>query len=217
MGKPWEWWKQFQVDYEDAEFGNWSVETYEIDQEQAKMFNWRESMNAIQHGRRRRSVEPGTYRRLVHSERGIVMSDTQAEIEDMAYLISPVSGQAKDRRTFLLNGLGLAILPRALLTLPQTEHIDIVEVDIEVIALTGPQFFNDPRVTIHHADALTVDWPKGKRWDFAWHDIWDSVTMLNYPDMVRLHRRYGRRSFEQASWMRGEVEREFGKERRYRE
>jgi hypothetical protein len=74
-----------------------------------------------------------------------------------------------------------------------------------VIALVGPHYARDPRVTIHHADAYTIRWPVGIRWDVAWHDIWADMCEDNLPGMATLHRRYGRRVEWQGSWGRERI------------
>lgn len=148
-----------------------------------------------------RSTRPGTYTQLVHDRRGIVMSDTDAEIRDLASLFwRPPRGR------ILVNGLGLGCVVHGLLALDDVTHVDVVEVDADVIGLVGSQI-TDPRVTIHHADAFTIEWPRGTTWDGAWHDVWDSLNTdnLSSPDAVpgsyaALNRRYARRTTWQAAW-----------------
>ena len=71
----------------------------------------------------------------------------------------------------LKTGLGFGCFVRMCLTKPDVEHIDVIEIDGQIIDHFGAEFSNNPRVTIHHADAFDFD-PVGQRWDFGWHDIY---------------------------------------------
>lgn len=102
-----------------------------------------------------------------------VMSDTPAEIEEHQHAIIHASGDV------LIHGLGLGVLVSALLAKPDVRHIDVVEIDPEVIALTGRYYSSDPRVRIWRGDCMHKHWPKGKRWDYVWHDIWSDISSRN--------------------------------------
>lgn len=99
----------------------------------------------------------------------------------------------------LVSGLGLGCVVRGLLAKPQVDHIDVVEIDRWIIHHFGKQFSGDPRVTIHHGDALKLDWPEGARWDVAWHDIHcvkgDSLTLLHARLVSRLYDRCDRQGW----------------------
>lgn len=131
----------------------------------------------------------------------LVMSDTPDELDDLypLFVRSP-------RGRVLVNGLGLGCVVRGLLAHPAVEHVDVVEISADLIALVGPQVA-DPRLEIHHGDAYTYRWPPGTRWDVAWHDVWDTISADNLPEMARLHRRYGGRVRWQGSWCRAECRR----------
>lgn len=141
---------------------------------------------------------PGTYTRLMRDST-IVMSDTDAELRDHLEFLSRAHGRV------LIHGLGLGCALAAILTRECVTAVDVVERDPDVLALVAPHFA-DPRVTFHEGDALTFRFPAGVRWNVAWHDIWDTITLNNRPEMIRLHRRYGRRVEWQASWARRYVE-----------
>jgi hypothetical protein len=81
-----------------------------------------------------------------------------------------------------------------------------------ILDLMDKTFVND-RVAIHHGDAFTYSWPTGVRWDIAWHDVWDELSVDNLsqsqvdkdagdPDhsIARLMRRYARRVTWQGAW-----------------
>lgn len=160
----------------------------------------------------RGSVKPGeTYTRLFRKVRQgtrnpgrlIVMSDTPDEMRDLFPVLTTARGRV------LVNGLGLGCVIRGLLTNDDIEHIDVVEISPDLIELIGP-YYDDPRVTIHEGDAATFEWPKGTRWNYAWHDVWDELTTDNLNESSnglarpcsyeRLHRKYGGRVDLQASW-----------------
>lgn len=148
--------------------------------------------------------EPGWYTVLVHDQRGVVMSDLRAEIAGCLPILHRGTGRV------LVNGLGLGIVPAVLLGSKKVTSVDVVEIDEQVIELvTGDavaldMWASDPRLHVHHGDAHHYRWPTGTRWDFAWHDIWDTVSPGNLLSMAHLHRRYGHRVRWQGSWERAE-------------
>jgi hypothetical protein len=103
------------------------------------------------------------------------------------------------RGRVLISGLGLGCVVRGLLAKREVDHIDVVEIEQWIIDHFGAEFAENPRVTIHHGDALKYRWPPSARWDVAWHDIvcvkGDSLTLCH----ARLVRRfYGR--CERQGW-----------------
>jgi hypothetical protein len=102
----------------------------------------------------------------LHLDAGeIVMEDSRPELRKHL----PIWISAKGR--ILVTGLGLGCVVRGLLASREVTHIDVVEIDPGIVAAVGPDVAADPRVNIHLADAL--EFPiKGRRWDFAWHDLW---------------------------------------------
>jgi len=146
-----------------------------------------------------RYTPPGTYTKLMRGGT-LVMSDTPDEMGDHWYFVHVASGRV------LLNGLGLGMVLKKLLEKDDVEHVDVVELSEEVIALVGPTYQDDPRVHIHHGDALIFKFPAGATWDYVWNDIWDCLCLDNLPEMHRLHRRYGRRAGWIGSWGRGYLE-----------
>lgn len=196
-------WERFKVDYDPATLGKWEIRVANVGEAESKRHNTSEAIQALQHGTAMRPVKPGTYRQLIRDNETIVMSDTEHEIKDSYPVFDFVSYRNPER--ILINGLGLGIVPRGILSMSPTVEIDIVELDMEVVALTGAQFFNNPQVHIYHGDALTMKWPPKVRWDLAWHDIWDFISVDNYEDMKTLHRKYQGRVGLQLSWSKREV------------
>lgn len=142
-----------------------------------------------------RNTKDGTYTGLYRNG-GLWMSDTDAEWRDNAHAYQQM--RVRGGRV-LINGLGIGMIVKAALALPNVEHVDVVEIDPDVAALVGPQYESD-RCTIHLADAYTIKWPTGTHWTVAWHDIWKDLCEDNLPLMSKLHRSYGRRVDWQDSW-----------------
>lgn len=171
--------------------GPWRVEKFTVEQNDPGLFYL-----AV----KGRSLRPGTYTRLVHDQRGVVMSDTTAERRDHIGFVLNSRGRV------LINGLGLGMCAAAALQRPEVEAVTVVEIDRDVIGLVAPHL-NDRRIEIIHASAFDYEPPKGIRYGAVWHDIWDEICADNLPEMHRLHRKYGRRSDWQGSWARELCER----------
>jgi hypothetical protein len=132
------------------------------------------------------------------------MSDTRAEILEHAEFLNKLWYTESLTPRVLINGLGLGMAVKAALT-HHASHIDVVEIDEKVIELIAPQFEEESasgRVTIHHADAYEMEWPKGTEWSLAWHDIWPTIASSNIEEMDRLHKKYKSKVKWQASWQR---------------
>lgn len=147
-----------------------------------------------------RGIRPGTYTRLSHKSRGVVMSDTTAEQRDHSSFAWAARGHV------LINGLGIGMCLAAALRKDIVTKATVVEIDQDVIDLVGPSY-TDPRVEIIHCSAFDYVPPKGVRYGAVWHDIWDEITSDNLPEMHKLHRKYGRKADWQGSWARDLCER----------
>ena len=147
-----------------------------------------------------RGVRPGTYTKLTHSSRGVVMSDTTAERHDHYPFVWKAEGHC------LINGLGIGMCLSAILKLDRVNFVTVVEVDQDVIDLVWPNYKGE-RCDVVCASAFDYAPPKGVRYGAVWHDIWDAINEDNYDEMKRLHRKYGRRADWQGSWGRPQIER----------
>lgn len=184
----------------EGKAGDWYVERFDITKEQADTDALRNLFSFTYS----RKVEPGTYTRLVCKGRGVVMSDTPAELNDHWEPVYKANGHC------LINGLGLGIVIEACLRKEEVEHVHVVEESEEVIRLVGPYLLEKwgaDRLTIHNADAFTFKPDTNLRFGMVWHDIWDTICADNLPEMHRLHRRYGRKADWQGSWCRSLCER----------
>lgn len=127
---------------------------------------------------------------LDHGE--VVMDDSRRELRRHL----PIWLMARGR--VLVTGLGLGCVVRGLLASPAVEHVDVVEIDAGILDVIGPEFYGNPRVSLHHGDALTVQWDRGTRWDFAWHDLWAEGGLQALHARVLVH--YQDRCGRQGAW-----------------
>jgi hypothetical protein len=110
-----------------------------------------------------------------------VMSDTPCELEGHREAIEEGHGRV------LVTGLGLGVVISGLLAKPDVERIDVIEIDRDVIALTGSRY-PDPRLHIHEGSADDPSClPPDLRWDYAWHDIWTHVAERNLDNETAEH------------------------------
>lgn len=161
-----------------------------------------------------RAPRPGWYTRL--SENGRTwMSDTTAERRDHAEPVLTM-GSVKAERVFV-NGLGLGMVLAAALSYDHVKHVDVVEVDDRVIELVGPHYLKDPRVRIHHGDAVEQmkKWGPDERWDVGWSDIWPTITADNLPQMKEFADFYGERCGFHGSWSEDLAKRQAWDNRRW--
>jgi len=192
--------EKMKVPWKKAQIGNWRIDKFTVKKGDTE---------ALRQGLRGRPIPTGVYTRLVRlNERGeaagIMMSDTPAEMWDMLYAVHRATGRV------LVNGLGLGVYLRAILKKKEVKHVTVVEKERDVVDLISPYFKSDlkrKRVQFITGDAFTMQWHAGVRWNFAWHDIWEDICADNLPQMTKLHRKYGRRVDEQASWCRAECRR----------
>lgn len=188
-----------QVTVPEGKRGPWSVERFEVSEEESKFSALRAAMKG------RGYVSAGRYTKLLHARRGLIMSDTPDEMRDHRYAVH----RAKDH--VLINGLGIGMVLGAILKKPEVTKVTVVEICSDLIALVGPHYANDQRVEIINADAYTYQPPKGVRYAAVWHDIWDDIwddlCSANLPLMTKLKRKYGRRTDWQGCWSEGEVKR----------
>jgi hypothetical protein len=195
----------------DGVMGDWKISTFTLTEEDVMINNLR----AVRDGNDCLVCSPGTYRRLTHKTRGVVMSNTPMELRTCRDVYDHAKGRV------LIMGLGMGMVLEAILSKRnhgmqrKVDFVRVVEVDPDVIALVGPHFANDPRVEIMLGDALTYKPAPGEEWDYVWHDIWDTVSEDNLPEMTKLSRRFTHRADKQGFWSREMARRERQRNNRY--
>lgn len=191
------WFDRYRVHVPPCDTGRVKVERFTIGEHD--FGNFRESL----HGR---GTPPGEYTRLVVDD-VLWMSDTAAEIADHLGVIERIERWGAER--VLIHGLGLGMVLRAALWAPDVRHVDVVEIDGDVIEAVGPHYWMladalGVDLTIWHDNAFTRRWPVRSWWDVVWHDVWPNICEDNLPEMAHLHRRFGSRCDWQDSWSRRE-------------
>lgn len=186
--------------------GPWSIKRFTITKKDADGFN----LGMIMNGSGARQVRPGEYVELRHQKRGVIMSNTQAEINDHYEPYSKAEGLC------LIHGLGLGMITAACLRKDTVERVTVVERDEDVIKLVAPHITKEWGARFEIVQGNSLDWhpPRGVRYNMVWHDIWDAISCDNKPEMSKLHRRYGKRCEWQGSWGKWEIERMMAEERR---
>lgn len=124
----------------------------------------------------------------------LAMSDSRDELRDHWEAIDKARGRV------LVNGLGLGCYLSAILTKNEVRHVDVVEVNADVITLVGPYFHHDGRVAIRNADAFSCRWPRGSKWDCVWHDVWPSKNIDDLREHAALTRSFAGRAKWQGCW-----------------
>ena len=184
---------------EDGVSGDWSISTFEVPKSDLS-----QKISIFKTGR---GVPAGIYKRLKRKNT-VVMSNTPDEINDFSHFTRIAKGSV------LINGLGIGCVIKVLLDNPEITKITVIEKSEDVIKLVSP-YFNDERLIIINADAFSYLPPKGEKYDYVWHDIWDYITSDNLPEMAKLHRKYGRRTMWQDSWAKPQCQRQARNDRRY--
>jgi spermidine synthase len=122
-----------------------------------------------------------------------IMDDSDAELSRHLNAVRHAHGRV------LKTGLGMGCFVRMCLQKPDVEHIDVVELNADIIEHFGAEFSGDPRVTIHHQDAFEFSLSHGP-WDFAWHDIYCEGNDGLQPLHVKLINRYRKAAKLQGAW-----------------
>ena len=169
----------FKVNLPEAVSGDWRVRRFEVKADLEAMRCWRDG----------RPVPPGMFTRL-EGPNGLFMTDTPAELNDAEKLLRCAEGHV------LISGLGLGMIPRALLMdrvfgPSPVNQITIVELEQDVINLVAP-YLDDPRITVVQGNAFDLEFPTGTKFDWAWHDIWPDMAPEYVPQFSQLRRHFGR-------------------------
>lgn len=152
----------------------------------------------------------GPFNVLRHNGR-LWMSDTDAEIRDHSQPVYQTKKRVNEQGecSVLIHGLGMGLVAAACLR--SGASVDVVELHGDLVEWMRPWLEelaeeHGVGVSFHVADVFGKKWPVGSRWDVVWHDIWPEITEDNLPEMIRLHRSFGRRSDWQGSWARERIE-----------
>ena len=181
----------------EGEVGDWSIKHFEIDEQAANFANLRQMFGGYS-----RPVREGWYTGLYHKVRGVVMSDTPAEVGDLwAYKMKVKT--AHDTRQSCkvhISGLGLGIC--AEYAARHNHDVEVIEIDPDVIALVGVRLMElyPDNVNIIQADALNWKPMPDQRYGIVWHDIWDTICTDDLIEHTVLSSRFARRTSWQGLW-----------------
>ena len=187
------WTTRYKIDLPEGESGDWLIRKISVSESQAA----RDMLRGM-FGNYGRCVPEGTYTQLMHNTT-IVMSDTPDEIRDH---MGPINVAKSFGGHVLINGLGLGMVAAAVANMDNVEKVTVIELSEDVIKLVEPTLtsrFGD-KIEIIHADCFEYKPAKGMKFSVAWHDIWDSISIDNLPEMATLNRRYGQRARWQGAW-----------------
>lgn len=175
----------------DGRVGDWYIETREITPEASAEL----AALHVSHGHEQYVAysPPGRHKFLGYPRYDAVMNDTLAELELHETFVRAATGKV------LITGLGMGLLPAALLRKPDVTRIEIVELEPDVIALVRPHL-QDERIAVHQGDAYTFE--PATQFDFAWHDLlyWNSTMSAA---IRRLREHYRSHALAQFAWGEG--------------
>jgi len=175
----------------DVKKGVAHIMRYNINVEQAKMFNLRELFS----GSSITMIEPGEYVKLgINGE--LMMSDTPFERRTNEAFVRNAKGHV------MIAGLGIGLILEALK--PKIESGEVIDIVVyekyqDVIDLVGP-LYEDMPLTIKCEDILEYKPVKGEKYDTLYFDIWPKVSEDNLPEMAKLHQRWKTHKNE-GGWM----------------
>lgn len=181
----------------DGRKGSWEIETFKLTKAEADAYNEAESKHL-----KRYIAHDVEYKQLLRysaqKPAGYpVMSNIPAEVADHMPFIEAAHGNV------LLFGLGLGMVVQALIEKKSVNSITIVEIDPEVIELSGTYYQNvSKKIQIHQADALY--YMDENRYDAIWFDIWDRIAPENLYQMEYLRERWVDRAPVQMCWAEAE-------------
>ena len=155
--------------------GKWSVQKFTVALD----------LENLRYMREGRGCSPGEFTQLRHKDFGVVMSDTDAEIRDFLRYIRCMAGD------ILVTGLGLGCVVQALSQQNATKSVTVIENSADVLRLVAAHYC-DHRVSIIEADAYKWLPPRGVRFDWAWHDVWNSPSEDDLVGMTKMKRHYQR-------------------------
>ena len=124
----------------------------------------------------------------------VIMDDSRHEVLQHMPAILAARGRV------LKTGLGMGCFVRAILLKDEVDHVDVVEIDEKIIKHFGAQFSDNPRVTVHHADALQWEPPEGAKYDLVWHDVWCEGNVGLSDLHTKLLRRFAKLAPKHGAW-----------------
>lgn len=184
-----------KVTVPEGESGPWVIKRFDVTKQDAE----RDLMRGLFSSGGRRYTPAGTYTGAYRNGR-VIMSDTPDEISDHLQFAWAI----KEGNSVLIHGLGIGMAVQMAIQ-AKAASIDVIEISPDIISLVGPHYEAmaaeaGVELTIVCADSYEWQPPKGKIWDVAWFDIWDTICSDNLEGMATLARRYARRAKWKGYW-----------------
>jgi len=124
--------------------------------------------------------EKSDIRMLIHEDRGIIMSDSEFELDDQEEFLS-----SNPYGHIVIGGLGLGVIVDRLLKRREVLSIEVIEIDTDVIDLIEEKFYLNKKVSIICGDARSYDFSKlEKNPNYVFLDIWDGDDGDSYKERV---------------------------------
>lgn len=170
-----------------AQSGDVKLETFTLSENDLMMIRVRATMGRSPFDHFDLHIKPDhPYIRLMRDGQ-IWMSDTPMERGTNAEFLREAHGKV------FVGGLGTGLILLPLLEDPEVEEIHVVELDLDVIKVfeKAAANLNLSKLTIYHGDVWHPEEFLGDvKFDTIYFDIWVSICSDNYPETVKLHRKY---------------------------
>jgi hypothetical protein len=163
----------------EGKIGDFEVSHFEMTEDDVRLAR---VLDIFNHDCECVGLEPGRYVRLTYNKH-IWMSDTWMEKHTNDYFVRKANGDV------LVAGLGIGLIITAIQSKEDVRSITVVEKNKEVIDLVLPHLPKE-KLTVVHADIF--DYRPERKYDTIYFDIWPDISVDNYDDMKRLHRRFCR-------------------------
>lgn len=171
--------------YKDGTHGNIRIDTFdkEVDMDIAEVLAMVQDMFYNNGAFSTRHVPIGTYRRLFVDNQ-VMMSNTPDEMNDALPFLHAARGRV------LITGFGLGCTALACMLKTDVDSVTVVERNPYILQYVVPQFRAATKglgsLNIIEGDAFERLTELPMSFDVAWHDIWPTITDLNYPEMEQL-------------------------------
>jgi hypothetical protein len=162
--------------------GGFSIRRLTFSETHASLYNTHDYLN----GDGNRRITPGSYTQLLEGET-VWMSDTPAEQTDHLGFIAAAAGD------ILITGLGLGLVVAACLRKKEVKSVTVIELQADVILLVAPtlqKLAKELGKTFRVVPADAYAWDPDQLFDFAWHDIWPTISAENATPMREIMRHY---------------------------
>lgn len=142
------------------------------------------------------NAPPDIYTALVHESRGIISCDSPLLMDDQRTVVDGAEGH------IVVGGLGVGSVVDMLMNVEAVNHITVVEIDPDVIALVAPSYtdrWQRGSVQFECCDILKLNADVFElRPDRVWLDIWDKDHPETLSDRLAAITKWG----ESCSWVR---------------